>query len=102
MLTEVGRARADLKQRLQQSGVAQLQRQRNDTLGRVSAALDDAAVISDAAVEEQERRRASSSLRSAAPLGGAHSMSRSNFRFVAVLAVFCCGTGRKRSPHQLW
>jgi GTP-binding protein EngB required for normal cell division len=58
---QVGRARADLQQRFQESvraAVARLRRQHNDTLGRVSAALDDADAISEAAAEEQERRRA--------------------------------------------
>jgi hypothetical protein len=35
-------------------------------------------------------------------LGGTRSMSRSKFGFVAVLAVFRCGTGSKTGPHQLW
>jgi GTP-binding protein EngB required for normal cell division len=58
---QVGRARADLQQRFQESvraAVAQLRRQHDDTLGRVSAALDDADAIGEAAAEEQERRRA--------------------------------------------
>jgi hypothetical protein len=57
---QVGRARGDLQQRLQESvrtAVAQLRRQHKDTLGRVSAALDDAAAISEAAAEEQQRRK---------------------------------------------
>jgi len=69
---QVGRARADLQQRLHESvlsAVAQLRRQHDDTLGRVEAALDDAATISDAAAEEQQGRRADLAARSTA-LGG--------------------------------
>ena len=66
---QVGRARADLQQRLQESvrtAVAQLRRQHNDTLGRVSAALDDAAAINQAATGEQQRRRADLTARTTA------------------------------------
>jgi len=66
---QVGRARADLQQRLQESlrtAVAQLHRQHNDTLGWVSAALDDAAAISAAATEEQHRRIADLAARTTA------------------------------------
>ena len=69
---QVGRARADLQQRLQESvrtAVAQLRRQHSDTLGRVGLALDDAAAISEAAAEEQQLRRADLAGRIAA-LGG--------------------------------
>ncbi|HEX7537052.1 MAG TPA: dynamin family protein [Dermatophilaceae bacterium] len=66
---QVGRARADLQQRLQESvrtAVAQLRRQHNDTLGRVGAALDDADAISETAAEEQELRRADLAARTTA------------------------------------
>jgi len=69
---QVGRARADLQQRLQESvrtAVAQLRRQHNDTLGRVRAALDDAATISEAAAEEQQRRKADLATRTTALSG---------------------------------
>jgi hypothetical protein len=69
---QVGRARADLQQRLQESvrtAVAQLRRQHNDTLGRVRAALDDAATISEAAAEEQQRRKADLAARTTALSG---------------------------------
>ena len=69
---QVGRARADLQQRLQESvraAVAQLRRQHNDTLGRVSAALDDAAAISEAAAAEQQRRKADLAARTTALKG---------------------------------
>jgi GTP-binding protein EngB required for normal cell division len=58
---QAGRARADLQQRLHESvraAVAQLRRQHDDTLGRVGAALDDAAAISEAAADERQRRKA--------------------------------------------
>jgi GTP-binding protein EngB required for normal cell division len=66
---QVGSARADLQQRLHESvraAVAQLRRQHNDTLGRVSAALDDAAAINQGATEEQQRRRADLTARTTA------------------------------------
>jgi len=69
---QVGRARADLQQRLHESvlsAVAQLRRQHDDTLGRVSAALDDADAISEAAAEEQQRRKADLTVRTTALRG---------------------------------
>jgi len=66
---QVGRARADLQKRLQESvrtAVTQLRRQHDDTLGRVSAALHDAAAISEAAAEEQQRRKADLAVRTTA------------------------------------
>lgn len=69
---QVGRARADLQQRLQESvrtAVAQLHRQHDDTVGRVCAALDDSAAISEAATEEQQRRKADLTVRTTALRG---------------------------------
>jgi len=69
---QVGRARADLQQRLQEgvrTAVAQLHRQHNDTLGRVEAALEAAAAISDTAAEEQQGRRADLTARTMALSG---------------------------------
>ena len=51
------------------TAVAHLHRQHVDTLGRVSAALDDAAAISAAAAEEQQRRRADLAARTTALSG---------------------------------
>lgn len=69
---QVGRARADLQQRLHESvraAVAQLRSQYDDTLGRVGAALNDAAAISETAAEEQHRRRADLAARATALSG---------------------------------
>ena len=69
---QVGRARADLQQRLHESvraAVAHLRSQYDDTLGRVGAALDDAAAISEPASEEQRRRRADLAARTTALSG---------------------------------
>jgi GTP-binding protein EngB required for normal cell division len=69
---QVGRARADLQQRLQESVrtvVAQLRHQHEDTLGRVGLALDDATAISNTAAKEQQRRRADLTARTTALRG---------------------------------
>jgi len=69
---QAGRVRADLQARLRESvriAVAQLRHQHADTLGRVGAALDDAAAISEAATEEQHRRTADLFTRTAALSG---------------------------------
>jgi len=69
---QVGRARADLQQRLQESVrtvVAQLRHQHDDTLGRVGLALDDATAISNTAAKEQQRRRADLAARTTALRG---------------------------------
>ena len=69
---QVGRARADLQQRLQESVrtvVAQLRHQHEDTLGRVGLALDDATAISNTAAKEQQRRRADLAARTTALRG---------------------------------
>jgi len=65
---QIGRARAELQQRLRDSVravVGDLRRQYDDTLGRVSLALDDATAISATATEERQRSRCDLAARAA-------------------------------------